>query len=74
MVPAASDSVGAITALLQRARDAGDKIVYTQDTMFPDDPEFEVWPEHTIEGTWGWKIISQLVPHDSDLVCKKKTL
>lgn len=71
VVPAASDSVGNIAALLQRARQAGVQIVYTQDTMLPDDPEFDVWPEHAIEGTWGWEIISELAPREGDLICKK---
>ncbi|MFO7916845.1 MAG: isochorismatase family cysteine hydrolase, partial [Anaerolineae bacterium] len=42
-----------------------------QDTQVEDDPEFEVWPQHCLEGTWGWEIIEELKPHPEDLICKK---
>jgi nicotinamidase-related amidase len=70
-VPAVGDTVQVIRSLLSRARAAGVKIVYTQDTSFPDDREFEIWPEHCVINTPGWQIIDELQPEKWDLVCRK---
>ncbi|MGM0401989.1 MAG: isochorismatase family cysteine hydrolase, partial [Chloroflexota bacterium] len=56
---------------LEMARAHDVRIAYTQDTQVEDDPEFEVWPQHCLEGTWGWEIIEELKPHPEDLICKK---
>lgn len=71
MVAAAQKTVPNIQALITRARQAGSQIVYTQDTMFPDDREFDIWPEHCLKGTWGWQIIPELQPDKHELVCRK---
>ncbi len=71
VVPAAAETVADILSLLSRARAAGVKIVYTQDTAFPGDREFEIWPEHCLIGTPGWEIIDELKPEMDDLVCRK---
>ena len=71
VIPAASDTIPNIRGLLDRAREAGAKIVYTQDTAFEDDPEFDIWPEHCLQGTWGWEIVEELQPLAGDLVCPK---
>jgi len=36
-----------------------------------DDPEFKIWGEHTIEGTWGWQIVDELKPHEDDIIIRK---
>ena len=71
LIPAASETVGSIQQLLETARAHDVHIVYTQDTMVEGDPEFDVWPEHCVEGTWGWEIIEELAPQEGDLICKK---
>ncbi|MFO7918805.1 MAG: isochorismatase family cysteine hydrolase [Anaerolineae bacterium] len=71
VVPAASETIGSIQQLLEMARAHDVRIAYTQDTQVEDDPEFEVWPQHCLEGTWGWEIIEELKPHPEDLICKK---
>jgi nicotinamidase-related amidase len=71
VVPDAQDSVSTILSLVKRARVAGVKIVYTQDTAFPRDKEFEIWPEHCLIDTPGWQIIDDLLPQKGDLVCMK---
>jgi nicotinamidase-related amidase len=71
VVPAARGSVPAIRRLLDRSRSAGIKIVYTQDTSYPSDREFEIWPEHCLINTPGWHIIDDLLPQQADLVCQK---
>ncbi len=71
VVPAAQQTVPFIQQLLTAARARDVRIAYTQDTALPDDPEFDIWPQHCLEGTWGWRIIDELAPHDRDLVFKK---
>lgn len=69
-VPAARETVPAIRALVESARDHGVRIVYTQDTHVQDDPEFDIWPEHCLIGTHGWEIIKELKPCPEDLTCQ----
>ncbi|MBD3288154.1 isochorismatase family protein [candidate division KSB1 bacterium] len=71
VVPSASDTIPKIQRQLQKARDAGVQIIYTQDTQIPGDPEFDVWPEHCLKDSWGWEIIEELSPQEGDLVCPK---
>jgi nicotinamidase-related amidase len=70
-VPAAGETVPNLQRLLAAARDSGVRIVYTQDTAFESDPEFNIWPEHCLKGSWGWEIIPELAPKPEDLVCPK---
>jgi nicotinamidase-related amidase len=71
VVPAAGETVPVIEQLLQTAREQGVRIVYTQDTQVENDPEFDIWPAHCLQGTWGWQIIEELQPQDRELVCRK---
>lgn len=70
-VPDAPQSVPAIRLLLERARQAGAKVVYTQDWHREDDPEFQIWPRHAVAGTWGAEILEELKPEPEDLVIRK---
>ncbi|MEL9991143.1 MAG: isochorismatase family cysteine hydrolase [Thermoproteus sp.] len=70
--PAAREIIPKITGLLERARRSGVKVVYTQDTHYPDDPvEFPIWGPHVVKGTWGWQIVDELKPKEGDLVVEK---
>jgi nicotinamidase-related amidase len=71
VVPDAKPTISVIQRLLKRARAQGVHVAYTQDTQVEDDPEFDIWPEHCIEGTWGWEIIEELTPEPDDLICPK---
>lgn len=71
VVPAAGETVASIQRTLEAARAHDVRIAYTQDTMMEGDPEFDVWPQHCVEGTWGWEIIEELEPHPDDLICQK---
>jgi nicotinamidase-related amidase len=71
VVPAASETVPIIAEMLHRARKRDVRIAYTQDTQVENDPEFDIWPAHCLQGTWGWEIIEELQPQDGDLVCRK---
>ncbi len=71
VVSAAQETVPRIRNLLESARKTDVKVAYTQDTMFEDDPEWDIWPKHCLINTWGWEIIEELKPHPEDLVCMK---
>jgi len=70
-VPAALDALPRIQGLLERARERGLHIAYTQDTHREHDPEWDKWPEHVRVGTWGWEIVDELKPKPGELVCRK---
>jgi nicotinamidase-related amidase len=71
VVPDAAATVPVIAQLLAHARPLGVRIAYTQDTHYPGDPEWKIWPEHTRAGAWGWEIVAELAPQPGDLVCQK---
>jgi len=70
-VPTAQATVEPIRRLLERARKAGARVFYTQDTHYEGDPEFDIWGEHTRYDTWGWRIIDELKPQPGDVVIQK---
>ncbi len=71
VVPDAAATLDSLQGLLERARRAGVQIAYTQDSHFPGDPEWEVWPRHCEVNSWGWEIVEELAPLPEDLVCQK---
>jgi nicotinamidase-related amidase len=71
VVPDAEATLPAIRALLGLARTSRMRIVYSQDTHCRDDPEWEIWPEHCREGSWGWEIVAELAPGAEDTVVRK---
>src|SRR3712207_364034 len=70
-VPDAEPTLPAIGRLLELARGAGMRVVFSQDTHGDGDPEWEIWPEHAREGTWGWRIVEELAPRDDEVVLRK---
>jgi nicotinamidase-related amidase len=70
-VPDAKDTVPTIRELLDRAREAGMRVAYSQDTHDEGDPEWDIWPEHARRGTWGWRIVDELAPREGELVIQK---
>ena len=70
-VPDAAPTIPAIQALLTHAREAGMEVAYSQDTHGEGDPEWEIWPEHAREGTWGWEIVDDLAPREQETVIRK---
>jgi nicotinamidase-related amidase len=71
LVPDAEATVPAIARLLEAARANGIHVVYSQDTHRRGDPEWEIWPEHCREGSWGWEIVAEVAPRDDDTVLSK---
>jgi nicotinamidase-related amidase len=70
-VEAAAATVPQIGELLEEARGKGVRIAYTQDSAVPGDPEFDIWPEHCLIGSWGWQIVEELSPKEGELICRK---
>jgi nicotinamidase-related amidase len=70
-VPDARGTVPVIADLIRRARAAGTRIVFTQDTHRDGDPEFALWPPHAIEGTPGHAIVDELHPLPDDTIIRK---
>ena len=71
VVPDAEGTIPAIQGLLKLARDSGMKVVFTQDTHTEGDPEWDIWPEHVSEDTWGWEIVDELAPREDEFVIRK---
>ncbi|HEV8044861.1 MAG TPA: isochorismatase family cysteine hydrolase, partial [Rubrobacter sp.] len=71
LVPDAEATIPNIKSLLGLARESGMKVVFTQDTHNEGDPEWEIWPEHVREGSWGWEIVDELSPREDELVVRK---
>jgi len=57
---------------LQRARAAGEPVIYLSDNHVPDDAEFKMFPPHAIVGTKGAEIIPELAPEEADDVIPKR--
>ena len=70
-VPAAKETVAACALLLARARAAGARVVFTQDTHEEGDPEWAIWGEHARKGSWGWRIVDDLAPQPGETVIEK---
>ncbi len=71
VVPTAKDTIPSIRRLLEKARERNILIIYTKDTHYKRDPEFEIWGEHVVKGTWGWEIVDELKPLENDIVVEK---
>lgn len=71
LVPDAEATIPNIKSLLDLARENHMKIVFTQDTHSDGDPEWNIWPEHAREGSWGWRIVDELSPKEDETVIRK---
>jgi nicotinamidase-related amidase len=71
LIPEAKATIPAIRALVELARAHGMRVVYSQDTHREGDPEWQIWPEHAREGSWGWEIVEELAPMRDDVILRK---
>ena len=70
--PTSREIIPRIKSLVPKARAKGVRVIYTQDTHYPDDPvEFPIWGPHVVKGTWGWQIVDELKPSEGDIVVEK---
>jgi len=70
-VPRSEKLIKPIKSILDKAREAGATIIYTQDWHHGDDPEFEVWGEHALADSWGAEIVEELKPKEGEFVVRK---
>ena len=70
-VPDAEKTIPTIRGLLDRFREKGAPVFFTQDWHDEDDPEFRIWPRHAVAGTWGAEIVAELAPRPGEKVVKK---
>jgi len=78
--PASEAVVDDVGDLVDAARDAGARIVYTRDVHPPEQfadahyyDEFDRWGEHVVEGDWEAEIVDDLDVRDADHVVEKHT-
>ena len=71
VVPGAEETIPPIRRLLELARGAGMKVVFTQDTHNDGDPEWEIWGEHCRERSWGWQVVDDLAPREDEATVRK---
>jgi Amidases related to nicotinamidase len=71
--PPSEAAVEPVTALVDRARSAGARVVYTRDVHPPEQfddahyyDEFERWGEHVVEGSWETELVDALGPADDE--------
>ncbi|GBE02521.1 peroxyureidoacrylate/ureidoacrylate amidohydrolase RutB [bacterium BMS3Bbin06] len=74
-VPDTRKIVHVIKKEIERAGNAGERIIYVCDAHEPDDREFERfgWPVHAVKGTKGAQVVDELKPSDRDIVIQKTT-
>lgn len=71
-VPGAQEIVPAIQRELERARRAGDPVIFVCDAHAPDDREFQRFPPHAVAGSAGACVIGQLTPREGETVVAKQ--
>jgi nicotinamidase-related amidase len=56
-----------IRNLLDQARKSGLPVIYVTDSHLAEaDREFDVWPAHAVEGTWGAQVVYEIKPKEGD--------
>jgi len=66
-----SDVINPIKRLLGYARDNKIPVIYASDSHTPDDREFDLWPNHAMEGSWGARVVDEIKPQSGDHIVKK---
>ncbi len=72
VVPGAKRIIPRIRELLESAREQNIPVIYIADRHRPDDHEFNYWPPHAVNGTWGSEVVSELSPAPEDYVIPKR--
>src|ERR671938_641193 len=70
--PSMQRIVPVIQRELDRARRAGEPVVYLTDNHLADDAEFKMFLPHAIVGTKGAAIVPEVAPRSADVVIPKR--
>jgi nicotinamidase-related amidase len=78
--PGSEAAVDPVASLVDRAHDAGARVVFTRDVHPPEQfdgthyyDEFEQWGEHVVEGSWEAQLVAELEVREGDHVVEKHT-
>ncbi|MBC7329322.1 cysteine hydrolase [bacterium] len=66
------DIIPRVKEKIEKAREANTLVIYICDAHRPDDKEFETFPPHCVEGSWGADVVEELKPKDGDYIVKKR--
>lgn len=56
-----------IRDFLDQARNVRLPVIYISDSHLPEaDREFDLWPAHAVEGTWGAQVVEEIKPEEGD--------
>jgi nicotinamidase-related amidase len=72
-VEGAKEIVPFIKGLKAGFKSEGSPVIYVCDSHSKNDPEFDLWPPHCVEGTEGAEVTDDLKPDKDDYVIKKRT-
>lgn len=71
--PVCLQAIPRIVEHVEAARARGDHLIFTADTHRPGDPEFDMFPEHCLEGTEEAEIVQELAPYlDGASIVRKR--
>lgn len=70
-VPGAEGCAPAISSLRKAFHAVGGLVLFLCDAHDPLDPEFENWPAHSIRGSQGAQVVTELAPEPGDIVVPK---
>jgi nicotinamidase-related amidase len=78
--PGSEAVIDPVASLVDRAHDAGVRVVFTRDVHPPEQfdgahyyDEFERWGEHVLEGSWEAELVEELDVGEDDHVVEKHT-
>ena len=78
--PGSETVIDPVASLVDRAHDAGSRVVFTRDVHPPEQfdgahyyDEFEQWGEHVLEGSWDAQLVEELEVREDDHVVEKHT-
>ncbi len=70
--PASRAILPFVAGEIERARRAGEPVLFVADRHLADDPEFEMFPPHCVAGTPGAEVVRELSPRAEDVVIPKR--
>ena len=66
------DIIPRVKEKIEKARGENRLVIYLCDAHRADDREFDTFPPHCIEGSWGGEVVEELKPKDGDYLVRKR--